>query len=546
MSSAGRLIECEFVYDTWAPTCAEFSCKGGAGLELKTTAKACALPEPAIELSLDLCVTVISDILSAIGRYLPSLEKLMNKFGIYGGCYRLGYAKYEIKYERLSISVTPGPIHIVGPFKVRGDLWTKFRFKGKDCHYTDSKEWFELDWMRVKAPKSHGIMNNDWLNKNRKFMNKAWDLTKQKNSCLWKNAGWAWIKFSFELQINFIFKVWKPFKFERQMIIADRSKLDSNCDPDTQTCCVENGSWTLPLRTPGTARTVMTPKQCQERCQQTPGCNFFNVFSNGGCYVTTGTQGVSQKCDFSGAWRMPVKESERRDYSREVRPAEKCRNLCRDISWCRVFNYFPSGGCYPSTGDGGEQERCDFSTQWWYPLYWNGHQRTAEYSAWACSERCRNTHGCRYFNYFPSKNCYLTDGSEGKKDADPRWPSLVIGSPDCQTGEYPTEMTGDPDCETGQDPTTYTGTKDCALPPGPCATDGRRALPLRWNNQERTVSTPEECKQRCKDTSGCIYFNSFWNGGCWLTDGSGGFGYTPDRWYDPTLFSGKKDCQVIY
>ena len=59
------------------------------------------------------------------------------------------------------------------------------------------------------------------------------------------------------------------------------------------------------------------------------------------------------------------------------------------------------------------------------------------------------------------------------------------------------------------------------------------------SGQGRTEETEAGCKQRCKDTSGCNYYNNFPNGGCHLSTGRGG---TKIDQGNPTIGSGSKDC----
>jgi len=43
---------------------------------------------------------------------------------------------------------------------------------------------------------------------------------------------------------------------------------------------------------PNEGRTVATPQGCEQRCQSTTGCKYFNNFPNGGCHITTGDSGT--------------------------------------------------------------------------------------------------------------------------------------------------------------------------------------------------------------------------------------------------------------
>jgi hypothetical protein len=76
-----------------------------------------------------------------------------------------------------------------------------------------------------------------------------------------------------------------------------------------------------------------------------------------------------------------------------------------------------------------------------------------------------------------------------------------------------------------------------------CKTDGTWYYPLNGiTGQERTVGTPEECQKRCRDTTGCVYFNSFPNGGCHLTTGQDGSAVPTTN---PTAKSGSKHCAFV-
>jgi len=71
-------------------------------------------------------------------------------------------------------------------------------------------------------------------------------------------------------------------------------------------------------------------------------------------------------------------------------------------------------------------------------------------------------------------------------------------------------------------------------------TDGVWFLPLDMPGQGRTVASPQGCKQRCQNTSGCKYYNNFPNGGCHITTGVGG---TKPGGGNPTKMSGAANCQ---
>ena len=88
--------------------------------------------------------------------------------------------------------------------------------------------------------------------------------------------------------------------------------------------------------------------------------------------------------------------------------------------------------------------------------------------------------------------------------------------------------------------TTYSPTTTTTEPPYiPCGTDGIWYLPLNMPGQSRTVGDPAQCQQRCRDTNGCRYFNSFPNGGCHISTGAEGSILHSEN---PTAVSGSAYC----
>ena len=76
-------------------------------------------------------------------------------------------------------------------------------------------------------------------------------------------------------------------------------------------------------------------------------------------------------------------------------------------------------------------------------------------------------------------------------------------------------------------------------------TDGTVYLPLDMPGQEMTNSTWQECQKRCADNKDCVFFNSFENGDCYITDGSQGIRSGGEN---PTSKSGRgkngKECPI--
>ena len=77
-------------------------------------------------------------------------------------------------------------------------------------------------------------------------------------------------------------------------------------------------------------------------------------------------------------------------------------------------------------------------------------------------------------------------------------------------------------------------------PTSKCYDNGMWFWPLDMPGTSRTVGTPEQCRQRCRSTPGCKYFNSFPNGACNISTGEA---WTL-RETNPTARSGHRDCRL--
>lgn len=80
--------------------------------------KFCGYPRVSLEMELKICVDVVSEILNTVGKWVPGAEGLMNRFGIYGGCYRLAWAKYDVTHNRFRITVGPVRHYLIANFFV--------------------------------------------------------------------------------------------------------------------------------------------------------------------------------------------------------------------------------------------------------------------------------------------------------------------------------------------------------------------------------------------------------------------------------------------
>ena len=159
-------------------------------------------------------------------------------------------------------------------------------------------------------------------------------------------------------------------------------------DCNTQACpnisgVLRNGFWIKPLNMSGQGRTSASWEECRDRCINTPGCEYFNRFPNGGCHITDGSQGPSP------GGNNPTSHSGR----------------------ARAFT--------PNNNP-------KIDGRWYMPLNMPGQGRTS--ASWTdCRDRCIHTKGCKYFNRFPNGGCHITDGSEGTR--------TVPGNPTSHSGK---------------------------------------------------------------------------------------------------------------
>lgn len=93
----------------------------------------------------------------------------------------------------------------------------------------------------------------------------------------------------------------------------------------------------------------------------------------------------------------------------------------------------------------------------------------------------------------------------------------------------------------GYDMTIWNGKPPIQISPSFCDSSGKWHLPLNMAGQGRTSTTPAGCQQRCKNTPGCFFFNSFPNGGCHVTTGAEGSMTNPGN---PTKQTGSKYCNT--
>ncbi|KAL3783390.1 hypothetical protein ACHAWO_012861 [Cyclotella atomus] len=138
------VFECEVNWNSYDWGCFSSECGGGKVVQIKGSVQVC-FPGPKITIEIKLCIEVISEILEAIGRWIPSIESFLNAFNIYSGCYRLAEAVYEVPQNRLYVTVGPHRKPIIFNVMVKVGGTAAFRFKDAGCPYVDDKKWLGLE-----------------------------------------------------------------------------------------------------------------------------------------------------------------------------------------------------------------------------------------------------------------------------------------------------------------------------------------------------------------------------------------------------------------
>ena len=106
-NSAGPYFECAVEWDSTSHADVLAHCGGGQGAKLTAELKITVHPEVIIAIELKICVDVISDVISMIGKHIPLVETVMNdQFNIYGGCLRLAIATYNVDQNRLETAMS--------------------------------------------------------------------------------------------------------------------------------------------------------------------------------------------------------------------------------------------------------------------------------------------------------------------------------------------------------------------------------------------------------------------------------------------------------
>jgi len=196
------VFDCDISWDPMAANCISSECGGGQFMKLKASVKICNDPL-AVELEIKLCVDAISDILDAIGRYITGAEAFMNKFGIYSGCYRLAWAKYEVAKNRFQVEVGPHKYYIILNIFVEIAGVARMRFNVDECAYRDSWSWFQHEYYAKYARLSNGIIQDKLTDLMASGLQK-WN-SGGKDKCLLQASKWVYFSISFRVGM------WWPF-----------------------------------------------------------------------------------------------------------------------------------------------------------------------------------------------------------------------------------------------------------------------------------------------------------------------------------------------
>jgi len=197
---AGPYFECEVAWDPYEAACVESSCGGGNIVKLVAATKFCAHPSATLEMELKLCVDVVSDILNVIGRHIPAFEKIMNSFGIYGGCYRLAWAKYNMRYNRFEVTVGPHKKWFLNAnIYVGAKAFMRF---GSGCIYSDDLSWATYD--AIAKENNPGKINNYWHKWiMAHIIHGLWSIIQK--DCKMRVKPYALFEITFGLEMHFVF-----------------------------------------------------------------------------------------------------------------------------------------------------------------------------------------------------------------------------------------------------------------------------------------------------------------------------------------------------
>ena len=157
---AGPYLECGISTSQYSPTCISGSCGAGAAVRLVTEVQLCGgtrFDNPTISLELKICVDVISDVLDVIQNRISVVNSMLNSLNIYGGCYRLAWAQYNFRYQRMEVQIPVHEVSYLGVLRAGAGGNARVRFKSHGTHYQDSMAWYCSDWL---ANNNNGLVRN--------------------------------------------------------------------------------------------------------------------------------------------------------------------------------------------------------------------------------------------------------------------------------------------------------------------------------------------------------------------------------------------------
>jgi len=233
---AGPYFECDITFDPSAYSCLESSCGGGKVAKLVAAVKFCLHPNPKVELELKICVDVISTVLEILGKYVSSLESIMNGFGVYGGCYRLAWAQYDIPQQRMQVTIGPHRKKLILNVSLVVGGKAFMRFKGKSCNYRDSQTWMAYEY--VAASSNAGYIGTSELNHKMKT-GKHLFTSKKGVNCEYHMGPWVVFELSFGVEVNFLID---KLSWSKSVHIIAKSSNHNLCTDD-DACVRSKPGW---------------------------------------------------------------------------------------------------------------------------------------------------------------------------------------------------------------------------------------------------------------------------------------------------------------
>lgn len=220
---AGEVFECEVNYSPHSVGCLNFECGAGGTVQLVGTVQLC-YPGPTISLEIKMCVSVVSEVLEAIGTWIPAAESLFNKFSIYGGCYRLALASYDISNERFSVSVGPHRAYVLLNVFVKYGATSYMRFKGSGCAYYDDLSWYTYE-RTARTGSNLREVNLDYA-----ASNDEWTYYSSKRKCPFQAGPWTYFQLYIGVELEWLFHTSNVWSMSKHFIDSTPLRLiDGEC-----------------------------------------------------------------------------------------------------------------------------------------------------------------------------------------------------------------------------------------------------------------------------------------------------------------------------